>query len=412
MKRYEWFVGLRYLRAKRSERFINVITLLSMSGVVLGVAALITVLAVMTGFRDELQRQILGVTSHVTIRSTVGNMGHYRQTLDQVTGVPGVMAAAPYIAVQGMVARQGVSAGLMVRGMDPGLEGAVSSLAANLVQGKLEEMPEFGIIPGRRLAERLHAELNDTVTLTVAVGAADSLKAQPRMQPFRIVGIFDSGMYEYDNAMAYIRLQDAQRLLEMSEAITGIELRTTTAEAAPMVAEAVRKRLGKGIWIQDWMEMNRNFFKVLQVQKTVLFVILLLVVLVAAFNIISSLIMVVMEKGKEIAILKTMGARSSGIMQIFVANGGVIGVVGTGIGTVFGLLLSWNLEALVQWIEQSFGVQLISGEVYFIDRLPAKVVTSDVLWVTGTSLAITLLATLYPAWRAARVDPVELLRHD
>ncbi|MBF0628967.1 MAG: lipoprotein-releasing ABC transporter permease subunit [Magnetococcales bacterium] len=412
MNQYEWIIGLRHLRAKRSEFFINVITLLSMGGVILGVAALITVLAVLTGYREELQHQILGVTSHVVIRSAAGPLSGYHQVMETSAKVVGVTAVAPYIAVQGMLSRNGRSAGVMLRGVDPELEAKVSSLTSHLTQGKLADMPASGIILGKRLAKTLKATLDDRVIVTVAVGTATGPGATPRLHPFQVVGIFDSGMYEYDNSLAYIRLDQAQSLLDLDQRVTGVDVMTLSADSAIPIAQTVRERLGRGFWVQDWMEMNRHFFRILQIQKTVLFIILLLVVLVAAFNIISSLIMVVMEKGREIAILKTIGARSGGIMKIFVIQGGMIGSVGTALGMLLGLLISWNLEAILGSIEKIFGIQLISGEVYFIDHLPAKVLTSDVLWVTGTSLAITLLATIYPAWRAARIDPVELLRHE
>ncbi|MBF0628965.1 MAG: lipoprotein-releasing ABC transporter permease subunit [Magnetococcales bacterium] len=411
-QRYEWIIGLRYLRAKRSEFFISVITFLSMGGVALGVAALITVLAVMTGFREELQRQILGVTSHVTVRALEGNLGNHAYVLQETSQVAGVVGAAPYISIQAMVSLQNRSAGVMLRGIDPEQEVKVSSLARNVKQGTLDNMPEFGIILGRRLARHLYVELDDAVTVTVAVGSVTAVGTLPRMRRFKVVGIFDSGMYEYDNSLAYVRLEDAQKLLRLEQAVTGVALMTTTPEAAFEVGKTLRARLGEGFWVQDWMEMNRSFFRALQMEKAVMFVILLLVVLVAAFNIISSLIMVVMEKGKEIAILKTLGAGSTAIMKIFIINGGVIGVVGTAIGTALGLLLSWNLERTVRAIEQIFGIQLISGQVYFIDHIPAKVLTSDVAWITGMSLTITLLATLYPAWRASQVDPVEALRYE
>ncbi|MEO5330668.1 MAG: lipoprotein-releasing ABC transporter permease subunit [Magnetococcus sp. YQC-5] len=411
-ERYEWLIGLRYLRAKRSEFFISVITFLSMGGVALGVAALITVLAVMTGFREELQKQILGVTSYVTVRAVSGNLDHYRQVMEQSATVQGVTAVAPYITNQAMISHLGRSAGVVLRGIDPVLEAKVSSLARNIKRGRLEDMPAYGIIVGKRLAQHLYIELYDRVTVTVAVSTVTAVGTMPRMKRFKVVGIFDSGMYEYDNALAYIPLGDAQRLLRMDDTVTGVELKTVTPETAFTVSKELRQLFGSLFQVQDWMEMNRNFFRALQMEKAVMFVILMLVVLVAAFNIISSLIMVVMEKGREIAILKTMGARSSGIMAIFIINGGVIGVFGTLSGLALGLLLSLNLEKTLRALEKIFGIQLISGDVYFIDHVPATVLPSDVIWVAGLSLLISLLATLYPAWRAARVDPVEGLRYE
>lgn len=410
--RYEWLIGLRYLRAKRSEFFISVITILSMGGVALGVATLITVLAVMTGFREELQRQILGVTSYLTVRATAGNLENYAEVMERTAKASGVTAVAPYIASQAMLSHMDRAAGVVLRGIDPVLEDKVSALGRNIKKGTMDDMPRFGIILGKRLAQNLYADVDDSVTLTVAVTSVTAVGTLPRMKRFKVVGVFDSGMYEYDNSLAYIRLADAQSLLRMEDSVTGVEVMTVTPETAFGVGKELRQAFGARYWVQDWMEMNRNFFKALQMEKAVMFVILLMVVLVAAFNIISSLIMVVMEKGREIAILKTMGAKSSGIMAIFIINGGVIGVVGTLSGLGLGLLLSLNLEKTLRAIEQMFGIQLISGEVYFIDHVPAKVLTSDVVWVTGLSLAISLLATLYPAWRASRVDPVEALRYE
>ena len=410
--RYEWLIGLRYLRAKRAQHFISVITFLSMGGIALGVAALIVVLAVMTGFREALQTQILGVTSHITIRSYYGDMNNSPKLLETVSNTPDVSGSSPYVVGQAMLQSKTRTLGITVRGIDIQREQQVSDLEKNIIQGSLKNLPGFGIILGKQLATSLGVFPGERVTLIVATTNVTAMGTLPRMKRFRVVGVFDTGMYEYDSSLAYIHLADAQILLRMGQNITGIEVKTPQPEAAFHVRTVLQQRLGSGFWIQDWMEMNHNFFRALRLEKATMFVILFLVVLVAAFNIVSSLIMAVMEKSQEIAILKTMGASSAGIMAIFVINGGIIGVIGTLAGLILGLAMAFNLEPVLGFIEKVFGIQILSGEVYYIDHLPSKVVFSDVMWITGISLTISLFATLYPAWRAARVDPVEALRYE
>ncbi|MEO5353393.1 MAG: lipoprotein-releasing ABC transporter permease subunit [Magnetococcus sp. XQGC-1] len=416
--RYEWLIGLRYLRAKRTQHFISVITFLSMGGIALGVAALIVVLAVMTGFRETLQNQILGVTSHVTIRSFAGELGRFPAILDVVRSSPGVSGAAPFIAGQAMIQSRGRAIGITMRGVDIQQEKEVSDLAKNMIRGSLEQLAGFGIILGKNLATNLGVSPGDPVTLMVATANVTAMGTLPRMKRFTVAGIFSSGMYEYDGSLAYIHLPDAQALLRMNQTVSGIEVKTPDPEAALSIHKSLEQRLAHlaeaegGFWIQNWMEMNHNFFRALRLEKATMFVILFLVVVVAAFNIVSSLIMSVMEKSQEIAILKTMGATSQGIMTIFIINGGIIGLIGTLAGLLMGLSLAYHLEPVLGAIEQLFGIQILSGEVYYIDHLPSKVVFSDVAWITGVSLAISLFATLYPAWRAARVDPVEALRYE
>ncbi len=409
---FEWFIGLRYLRAKRAQHFISVITFFSMGGIALGVAALIVVLAVMTGFRDALQKQILGVTSHVVIRSFSGPMTGYDGVLRAVNETAGVKAAAPFITGQAMIQGRGRAAGVAIRGIDPELDENVSDLSNNITRGELAGLDRFGIALGKQLAVNLGVGLEDRVTVMVPAGNLTPVGQMPRMKRFTVVGIFDSGMYEYDNSLAYIHLKNAQALLRMKDEVSGVEVKTPRPDNAFAVRDALQKRLGDAFWIQDWMKMNHNFFRALKLEKATMFVILFLVVLVAAFNIVSSLIMVVMEKGKEIAILKTMGASGRSIMAIFIINGGIIGLAGTASGLVLGLLLAFNLEKSLGFIEKLFNIQILSGEVYYIDHLPSEVVFSDVAWITSISLAISLCATLYPAWRAARVDPVEALRYE
>jgi lipoprotein-releasing system permease protein len=416
--RYEWLIGLRYLRAKRTQHFISVITFLSMGGIALGVAALIVVLAVMTGFRETLQQQILGVTSHVTVRSYTGEVQFYPTVLDIVSKTPGVAGASPFIATQAMIQSKGRALGISLRGIDNQREREVSDLEKNLTRGSLTQLSNFGIILGKNLATNLGVTLGDSVTVMVAASNVTAMGTMPRMKRFNVVGTFNSGMYEYDSSLAYIHLPDAQALMRMNQTVTGIEIKTPDPELALSMHKILEQRLAHldhaqgGFWIQNWMEMNHNFFRALKLEKATMFVILFLVVVVAAFNIVSSLIMSVMEKGHEIAILKTMGATARGVMTIFIINGGIVGVIGTLAGLLLGLTLAFHLEAALGFIERLFGIQILSGDVYYIDHLPSKVVVSDVVWITGVSLAISLLATLYPAWRAARVDPIEALRYE
>ncbi|MBF0160883.1 MAG: lipoprotein-releasing ABC transporter permease subunit [Magnetococcales bacterium] len=416
--RYEWLIGLRYLRAKRTQHFISVITFLSMGGIALGVAALIVVLAVMTGFRETLQQQILGVTSHITVRSNVGEIRQFAKVLEVVDGAPGVSGAAPFIAGQAMMQAKGRPIGITLRGIDTQREKEVSDLEKNLVLGKLEQLSGFGVILGKNLAHNLGVALGEPVTLLVATANVTAMGTLPRMKRFTVVGIFNSGMYEYDSSLAYIHLPDAQALFRMNQTVTGIEVKTPDPEFALSIHKQLEQRLAPlapaegGFWVQNWMEMNHNFFRALRLEKATMFVILFLVVVVAAFNIVSSLIMSVMEKAQEIAILKTMGATTQGVMTIFIINGGIVGLTGTVAGLLLGLSLAHNLEPVLGLVERWFGIQILSGEVYYIDYLPSKVVLSDVVWITGVSLLISLLATLYPAWRAARIDPVDALRYE
>jgi lipoprotein-releasing system permease protein len=411
--RYEWFIGLRYLRAKRNQSFISIITFFSLGGIALGVAALIVVLAVMTGFRQELQSQILGITGHVTVRAYGNYVDNYKRVLDRVNQTEGVVAASPFILGQAMLSGRGRAFGVGLRGIVPAMESKVSSLDENMKLGSIYNLGGFRIILGQRLATNLGVQLGDKVTVMVAVGNVTAMGTLPRVKRFTVGGIFESGMYEYDNTLAYIHLSDAQVLLRTGKKkVTGIEIMTPEPDHAFKVRERLATDLGAVFWVQDWMQMNRNFFRALQMEKATMFIILFLVVVVAAFNIISSLVMVVMEKGREIAILKSMGATPGGILTIFLVNGAVIGIVGTLAGLALGLGLAFNLEAALGFIEKMFGIQILSGEVYYIDHLPSVVLWSDVGLITGISLIITVFAALYPAWRAAGVDPVDGLRYE
>ncbi|MEO5365960.1 MAG: lipoprotein-releasing ABC transporter permease subunit [Magnetococcus sp. WYHC-3] len=409
---YEWLIGLRYLRARKSQGFISLITFLTLGGIALGVAALIVVLAVMTGFKEELQRQILGVTSHVVVQSFSGSLADDPVLLERLRQHEGVKGAAPYVVAQSLFSANGVNLGVVVRGVAVHNGRTLSGLEQHVVEGDLGRLPDYGVALGRGLAANLGLDVGDPVTVLAPQTSVTALGTLPRVKRFRVAAVFDTGMHEYDHTLAYMHLQDAQTLFRLKGRLSGIELHGETPDQSLILAQQLREVLGDQYWVRDWMDMNRNFFRALKMEKATMFVILFLVVLVAAFNIISSLIMVVMEKRRDIAILKTMGATSGGIMKIFMINGGIVGLGGTLSGAGLGLLLAFNLEGFIALVERVFGVQILSGDVYFIDHLPSEVLPEDFALVVGISLLISLTATLYPARRAARVDPVETLRHE
>jgi lipoprotein-releasing system permease protein len=412
---YELFIGLRYLKAKRKQTFVSLITLISIAGVTVGVTALIVVLAVMNGFKEDLRDKILGVTSHVVISRFDGNIPNYPELSAKAEEVPGVIAATPFIYTQAMInSRQAIS-GAVLRGIDPETAGKVINLPKNMRTGSLKELAMEekaggtrttpGIILGNELARNLGVSRGEPVTVISPLGRLTPLGQVPRSQTFRVAGIFDSGMYEYDSSIAYVSLWAAQRFLGIGDRATGIEVRVEDIYEADRVARDIGKALGGyPYWCRDWMRMNKNLFSALKLEKIVMFIILTLIILVAAFNIIGTLIMVVMEKTRDIAILKSMGATRRSIMKIFMIEGAVIGLVGTLLGLLGGYTIC-KLLATYQFIE-------LPPDVYYISTLPVRMDPLDVALIVLAAIIISLVATVYPAWQASRLDPVEAIRYE
>ena len=412
---YELFIGLRYLKAKRKQTFVSLITLISIAGVMVGVTALIVVIAVMNGFKEDLREKILGVTSHVVISRFDGNISQYQEVRAKVEEVSGVNAATPFIYTQVMISSRKAISGAVLRGIEPKTASKVINLPKNLRAGSLEELeaenkPEGmrstpGIILGNELARNIGASRGEPVTVISPLGRLTPLGRVPRSQTFRVVGIFDSGMYEYDSTIAYVSLWAAQRFLGIGDRVTGIEVRVDEIYEADRVAKAIGKALdGYPYWSRDWMRMNKNLFSALKLEKIVMFIILTLIILVAAFNIVGTLIMVVIEKTRDIAILKSMGATRRSIMKIFMIEGAVIGLVGTLLGLLGGYTLC-KLLATYKFIE-------LPSDVYYISTLPVQMNPLDVALIALAAIVITLAASVYPAWQASRFDPAEAIRYE
>lgn len=414
--KYELFIGLRYLRAKRKQTFISVISVISVGGVALGVAALIIVLAVMTGFESDLRDKILGTNSHVVIlKHGKTGMTKYREITEKVKTVDHVLAATPFIYSQAMLSSPHNVSGVVLRGIDPTQEGTVTELEKNMEKGGLENLrpsvdsktgipqPD-GVVLGAELSRMLGAFMGDMVTLVSPVGAITPMGMQPQMRKLKIVGIFNSGMYEYDSGLIYVSLEMAQRFLKMGDAATGIEVKVDDIYQAKEVAKKIGKILGFPYWTRGWMDMNKNLFSALKLEKLAMFIILILIVLVACFNIISTLVMMVMEKNRDIGILMSMGAKKREIMRIFMLEGLIIGTVGTLSGAVLGI------GACL--IADHFKLIKLAGDVYYMNYLPFKMVPGDIALICGLSILISFLATLYPSWQAARLDPAVALRYE
>ena len=411
-----FYIGLRYTRAKRRTQFISFITLTSVLGIALGVTALITVLSVMNGFEAELRERILGMTAHCTITGPGGQLDDWRALAARLKSEPQVEGAAPYTHGQVMINADRQVSGAMAQGVLPDFEAGVSEVAAHMLQGRLEDLRpgEFGIVLGVELARFLGVGVGDKLTLITPQINSTPVGVMPRLKRFTVVGVFQVGMYEYDRNMAMMHMDDAGKLfrIEPAAAVSGLRLKLNDLFNAPRIAQHLADSLGYAYRVSDWTKAHSNFFRAVQTEKRAMFIILLLIVAVAAFNIVSTLVMVVTDKRGDIAILKTQGLTNHAVMGIFIVLGCVIGGAGTLLGILGGVALALNVETIVPAIEQAFGVQFMAADVYYISEVPSKLIWQDVYWIAGMAFFLSLLATIYPAWQAARINPAEVLRYE
>jgi len=412
---YELAVGLRYTRARRGSgrnTFISFIALTSMAGISLGVAALIVVLSVMNGFQEELRNRILSVASHIEIRGmpTLADDAAVART---ALANPRVKAAAPYVMGQAMLSVGEANRGAIIRGVDPAREAAVADIGAHMRAGALTDLKpgEYGIVLGVELARALGVQLGDPVVVITPQGTMTPAGALPRLKTFRTVGVFEVGMYEFDSGLALIDLDDAKKLYRL-DGVSGVRLKLDDLFVAPAVARSLARTLAINGEVRDWTQSHANFFRAVQIEKRVMFIILTLIIAVAAFNIVSAQVMTVTDKVADIAILRTLGAAPSSITAIFMIQGALIGVIGTLIGVVGGVLLALNVGTVLPAIERLFSVQFLDKTVYYISELPSDLQRGDVVTIAGIALGLALVATIYPAWRAAKVNPAEALRYE
>jgi lipoprotein-releasing system permease protein len=413
--KYEFLIGRRYLRASRGNRFVSFISTISMVGLAIGVAVLIVVLSVMNGFEREVRERILSLTSHATITAYSSRLSNWQDAAARVRGNPAVVAAAPFIEDQALLIGSGAkTSGAIVTGVLPAQERHVTAVADKMVAGSFDALQpgEYGILLGTELAKALGVAPGQRVVLVTSLRTTTPAGVMPRMRAFKVVGLFSAGMYEFDRNLAYVHIGDAARLYRMGEDVSGLRLKLTDLFAAPHVVRDLARSLGGAYYIDDWTRKHANFFRSIQLTKSALFLILLLVVAVAAFNIVSTLVMVVKDKGSDIAILRTLGAAPRSVLAIFLTQGVAIGVIGTLAGVLLGVLISLNLESLIHGLEALLGVHFLDAKVYYISDLPARVEWSDVLKISLTAFGLCCLSTLYPSWRAARTQPAQSLRHE
>ena len=413
-KPVELFVGLRYTRAKRRNHFISFISLSSMMGIALGVTALITVLSVMNGFEKEVRERILDMVSHLTVTDFDGRLKDWPEVLKTTKTHKNVIAVAPYIEAQGMLINGSSVNGTLIRGVLPKQEPAVSNVSDKMKYGRFTDLiaGKFGVILGQDLARILGVHVGDKVTMVTPSANVTPAGVAPRLKRFTVVGIFYLGMYEYDSTMAIIHMKDAQRLFRMKGKVTGIRAKLNDLFAAPLTRDELQSKALSEYWVRDWSSYHANWFRAVKIEKRMIFLLLLLIVAVAAFNIVSTLVMVVTDKQSDIAILRTLGASPRSIMAIFMVQGAIIGFIGTVVGTVGGVSLALNLDTVVPFLEGIFGIRILDPAVYYISVLPSDLHWDDVWTICSISLVLGLVATIYPAWRASKTQPAEALRYE
>jgi lipoprotein-releasing system permease protein len=408
------YIGLRYTRAKRRNHFISFISLTSMFGVALGVAALITVLSVMNGFEKELRERILGMTSHAFITGNGSALSDWQNLQSQIQNQPHLLDSAPFVEGQAMLSQGSRVRGTLIRGVDPTLEPRVSTIHDHIIQGQFNSLQagEFGIILGHDLARAMGVRTGDKITLITPHVSPTPAGVIPRLKRLNVVGIFEIGMYEYDSALAIMNIEDAAKLFRIPNQVTGLRLKLDDVFQAPRITRDIMSTLSPEYRAVDWTYQHANFFRALKTEKTVMFVILLLIVAVAAFNIVSTLIMMVTDKQADIAILRTLGMTPGDIMAIFMVQGVLIGIFGTLLGIIGGVSLALNVENIIASLESFLGYQFLPADVYYISSLPSDLRWDDVTVIGITAFILSLLSTLYPSWRAAQTRPAEALRYD
>ena len=410
----ELFIGLRYIRARRKSHFVSFIAFISIAGVALGVFALIVVLSVMNGFGNELRDRTLSMTSHATISGYDGYVRDWQSVLAKAEQNKEVVAAAPYIRKEVMLSNGRRVSGSLVRGIQPEMESRVSLVESKMISGSLMDLKpgEYGLVVGRELANSLGVYEGDRITVITPQASITAVGVMPRLRRFRVVGVFEVGMHQYDSAMAYMHLEDAAKLFSYDEKVNGVRLKFTDLFDAPRITRDIEKDFGEDYWVKDWSKQHKNFFRALQTEKTVMFIILLMMVSVAALNIVSTLMMTVTDKESDIAILRALGMRPSSIMTIFIIQGAFIGLFGTIIGVSTGVPVALNVFEIVSWLEQLFNTDFLPSDVYYISDISADVKVSEVVTYALSAFSVTILATIYPAWRASRTLPAEALRYE